>query len=269
MSSILSFLFLLPFLIFVNNTQPVFVHLHHSGFLRVTELFFIGSLTKPFIPSMRLKDYYRVLGIGESASGTEIKKAYRKLALQYHPDRNLGSPFAESNFREIQEAYHLLSNDKSRRKYDQELWLSGARQKAKNDDHNTPYWLLKETTRLRQHMMHIDTYRMDQQKLQQYVLFLLGERQMEILRQENDPKLFGEVAENILEATRKLRPSLLLPVKDRLLLIAASYEWLQRMILEAYEEREKVARWEKRFPLLVVLLLFVIALLVAVIGWIS
>ena len=65
-----------------------------------------------------IKDYYGVLGIGEKATKADIKKVYRKLAREYHPDRNQGKPDAEEKFKEIQEAYEVLSNDEKRQKYD-------------------------------------------------------------------------------------------------------------------------------------------------------
>lgn len=64
------------------------------------------------------RDYYEVLGISKGASGEEIKKAYRKLALQYHPDRNPGDKAAEDKFKEAAEAYDVLSNDDKRARYD-------------------------------------------------------------------------------------------------------------------------------------------------------
>ncbi|MFA5806196.1 MAG: molecular chaperone DnaJ [Melioribacteraceae bacterium] len=67
---------------------------------------------------MAKRDYYEVLGVGKSASQDEIKKAYRKLAMQFHPDRNPGNKEAEENFKEAAEAYEVLSNDEKRAKYD-------------------------------------------------------------------------------------------------------------------------------------------------------
>uniref|UniRef100_A0A3P8TI74 DnaJ homolog subfamily B member 9 n=1 Tax=Amphiprion percula TaxID=161767 RepID=A0A3P8TI74_AMPPE len=64
------------------------------------------------------RDYYDLLGVPRDASERQIKKAFHKLALKYHPDRNKG-PDAEAKFREIAEAYETLSDDKRRREYDQ------------------------------------------------------------------------------------------------------------------------------------------------------
>jgi len=66
------------------------------------------------------KDYYGILGVSRNASDTEIKKAYRKLAMQYHPDRNPGKEkWANDKFKEINEAYGVLGDPKKRKQYDQ------------------------------------------------------------------------------------------------------------------------------------------------------
>ncbi len=75
---------------------------------------------------MEFKDYYSVLGVNKSASQDEIKRAYRKLALKYHPDRTKGDKEAEQKFKEANEANDVLSDPEKRKKYDQlgENWRS-------------------------------------------------------------------------------------------------------------------------------------------------
>jgi len=68
---------------------------------------------------MDYKDYYQILGVERSASADDIRKAYRKLAMQHHPDRNPGNKQAEEKFKEINEAYQVLSDKGKRARYDQ------------------------------------------------------------------------------------------------------------------------------------------------------
>ena len=77
---------------------------------------------------MEKRDYYEVLGVEKNATADEIKKAYRKKAIQYHPDRNPGDKEAEEKFKEAAEAYDVLSNPDKRARYDQfgHAGMSGA-----------------------------------------------------------------------------------------------------------------------------------------------
>lgn len=68
---------------------------------------------------MDFKDYYKILGVERKASADEIKKAYRKLAVKFHPDKNPNNKQAEEKFKEINEAYEVLGNDEKRKKYDE------------------------------------------------------------------------------------------------------------------------------------------------------
>jgi molecular chaperone DnaJ len=64
------------------------------------------------------KDYYDLLGVSKGASDADLKKAYRRLAMKYHPDRNKGDKSAEAKFKEINEAYQVLSDAQKRKQYD-------------------------------------------------------------------------------------------------------------------------------------------------------
>ena len=68
---------------------------------------------------MAAKDYYKVLGLDKGASPEEVKKAFRKLAIKYHPDKNKGNKAAEDKFKEINEAYQVLSDPQKKAQYDQ------------------------------------------------------------------------------------------------------------------------------------------------------
>ena len=82
---------------------------------------------------MSNKDYYRILGVGKSASSQDIKKAYRKLAMKYHPDRNQENKAAEEKFKEISEAYAVLSDPEKKKQYDM-FGAEGFQQRYSQED---------------------------------------------------------------------------------------------------------------------------------------
>lgn len=77
-----------------------------------------------------MTDFYKILGLEKDASDEEIKKAYRKLSLKFHPDKNQGDKFFENMFKQIQEAYEILSNPNKKDKYDRQF---------NNKNHNSNY----------------------------------------------------------------------------------------------------------------------------------
>jgi curved DNA-binding protein len=85
---------------------------------------------------MEYKDYYKVMGVSKTATADEIKKAFRKLAVKYHPDKNPGDKKAEEKFKEITEANEVLSDPVKRKKYDElgENWKQYEEQAARGGD---------------------------------------------------------------------------------------------------------------------------------------
>jgi curved DNA-binding protein len=90
-----------------------------SDFLDFTDVIIMfGHFRNSDRRVMSGRDYYKILGVQKSASAGDLKKAYRKLAMKYHPDRNTGDKGAEARFKEINEAYAVLSNPEKRKQYD-------------------------------------------------------------------------------------------------------------------------------------------------------
>lgn len=92
------------------------------------------------VVTLAFKDYYRLLGVEREASGEAIKKAYRKLVMDYHPDRNQDKPGCEEHLKDINEAYQVLKDEEKRRRYDlscQQYFNRGVYYQADlNDDLN-------------------------------------------------------------------------------------------------------------------------------------
>ena len=83
-----------------------------------------------------MSNYYDVLGVNKTASEDDIKKAYRKKAMKYHPDRNPDDSEAESKFKEVSEAYEVLSNKNTRQQYDRYGSVNPRRSRPASNDFN-------------------------------------------------------------------------------------------------------------------------------------
>jgi curved DNA-binding protein len=91
---------------------------------------------------MEYKDYYKILGVDKKATPEEIKKAYRKLAVKYHPDKNAGNKAAEEKFKEISEAHEVLKDPEKRSKYDElgENWNQYQRAGSSGENFDWSKW---------------------------------------------------------------------------------------------------------------------------------
>lgn len=200
---------------------------------------------------MQLKDHYKTLGVKPSAAPADIKKAYRELAMRYHPDKNPGSTFAEAQFKEVAEAYSVLSNKQSREKYDDERWLNGMGNKTSYEDAVTPAWLHKVTIELNTSLAAMDTHRMSQSALQAYILLILADQHIGILHREGNKEINSHIVAELLKATTKLEVRYLTDVVRALHALSATDAALTRSIDDYAATRHREARTERMFPFIV------------------
>lgn len=116
-----------------------------------------------------MKDYYLILGIEPSATITEIKKAYRALAHQYHPDKNGMDPYAAARFAEIKEAYEVLTDPSKKEYYLEQRWYEQSMGRKKAQMIVTPENVLKQAIEFDRHVSRLDVHRMNKEGLFQYI----------------------------------------------------------------------------------------------------
>lgn len=196
-----------------------------------------------------LKDLYQILEIDPKATTEEVKKAFRKLAHQFHPDKNPENPFAEIHFRSIQEAYATLSHTQKRTDYDYERWLSG--RFNKKTTLITPDYINNELIKLQDYLNTLDVYRMNKQLLHEYLLFVLSDEKQAILHLKATTAHIENISNNILQITQLLPEYYALPVIDRLLLLAEQHPYIRNSIETENKKRKQAYRWQKITPWLI------------------
>lgn len=210
------------------------------------------------MPATQLKDYYKILELDTTATEQEVKKAYRRLAMKYHPDTNNGDVLADSHFHEVKEAYDVLGNHNIRLKYDEERWLAGMTQRAAEKQVVTPMWILEEAIKLNNHMATVDVYRMNHESLKHYLLELLKDEHIALLQAEAESSLKESLVDMLLQGTKGLKYVCMQPIAGRLEMIADENTSIK--ITAAVAARKREAAWAKRQPYVIALITFIIVL---------
>jgi len=200
-----------------------------------------------------MKDYYKILGVNPSASPAEIKKAYRALAFKYHPDKNPENSLAEAHFKEIQEAYSVISDSYKRGKYDDERWLMGMGSNTQYREAVTPAWLITICQQLNTSLATMDTHRMSQRALQAYILLILTDSHIGVLQEAADRSANDIIINELLNATEKLEVQYLDEIMQRLLIVAGDDDALKQAIENVSRERKQRAIRDKLFPYIIIL----------------
>lgn len=154
---------------------------------------------------MPVKDYYTLLKIEPNADLATIKKAYRKLALQYHPDKTGNNHYTESYYREIQEAYLTLSDTRKREEYLYHRWLEKSMGHSL-DSALTPVQIIQLFLKTEQYIHGTDSFKMDKYHLLEHLKQLYSIGRQEIIISSNDEQLEKESLRLAMESS-KLLPS--------------------------------------------------------------
>ena len=194
---------------------------------------------------MHLKDYYLLLGLEPSATLPEIKKAYRRLAFQYHPDKNQNDPYAAAQFTAIKEAYEVLTNPAKKEYYLQQRWYEQSIGKRKKQDVITPVTILMQALELEKYVSALDVFRMDKEGLKEYILGLMPDSTIEQLKNFNDPETNQQIIITFIKAMNALPQAFNGTIITQLEKLSAGDEIAGALLTAFTEKTAKKSRREK------------------------
>ena len=203
---------------------------------------------------MAFKDHYKTLGVPPNASTDAVKKKFRKLALQYHPDINAGNEFSVLQFRELQEAYEILSHPSKRAKYHSEWQLHFPNGHSYSGQLQTPASVLESCTRLDEQLLATDLFRANKESIFLRIQALLSPANQAILLQHNDEILNQQVIARLLSASSGLPFKYIAPIAAGLKTIAGDNNNSITMITDFVKHARRKSYWEQYYPLIVLLL---------------
>lgn len=194
---------------------------------------------------MQLKDYYKILEVTPAATQEEIKRSFRKLALKYHPDKNGGSPLSDAVFKEIQEAWEVLSDPQQREEYNYKRWFNRSIGERFTQRALTPAAILDECQRLKNYVVTMNIFQVDYDALSFHIRQLLSDSNIGILHQFNDMQTNRAVSRTLLKAATPLPLSYLQPIALLLAKLAGPDESTLQVIHDAVRQRKRRDFWDK------------------------
>ncbi len=208
-----------------------------------------------------LKDYYQILQIQPHSTLAEIKQAFRRLALIYHPDKNPNDKYAEAQFNEIKEAYEVLTNPVKKENYLQQRWYNQSIGKRRTAKTITPVSILKLVLELEQYVSRLDVHRMNKEGLSGYIDELLSTGTIENLKQFNEPEINKQIITSALSAMQPLSMKFLGKLPERLGTLADD-ETSSYQIKNFLKNRKRAFLWEQYKVAVIILFTIFICLVI-------
>ena len=208
--------------------------------------------------SMPARDYYVVLNVQPQASQQEIKLAYRKLALQYHPDRNGGNIHTEALFKEINEAYSILSNQQKRADYNRLREKRKLPRPTLSQTRPQPYQkaqrpkppvsgktILFQCTHLRNVVQNANPFSIDTDSLLAKIESILSDSHIHILLNENKRIITSQVLHEILISCKPLPQNYFSSITPRLYVLAGNDAIMRNAVQQASKQKKQDYFWQK------------------------
>ncbi|HEX5150253.1 MAG TPA: DnaJ domain-containing protein [Parafilimonas sp.] len=205
-----------------------------------------------------IKDYYRILNIQSSASPAEIKNAYRKLAMAYHPDRNPNDTLAAAVFTDVAEAYKILSDEETRKQYNYERYLTAEQEYRRPVE--TIDTLIQRMAKINKQVKNTDPFRLNKDALLYSVKQLLPD-DTGLLMQTNETS-FRQFVEMICNAAEHLSSHQTNQLITLLQPLYTKHAWLQQRLTASLLQQRKDERWQKNKIVLAIVLAIALCIII-------
>jgi DnaJ domain len=209
-----------------------------------------------------LKDYYNILNIPITATIPEIKQAYRKLVMIYHPDKNNEDPYSLLKFNDIKEAYDVLISPRKKEAYLQERWLNKAKGQRIGQDIVTAPGILMKSLELNKAIATMDAYRMDYKNIAAGISTLLSDDVIKQLLELKETDIHPSIIRTLIKTTAPLPYRETNIVAIQLRKLANEQPLLLREIEQALMQKKQQENWSNRKGIVVILLTLLICLLI-------
>jgi curved DNA-binding protein CbpA len=209
-----------------------------------------------------LKDHYNILQIPPHATLQEVKQAYRRLAMMYHPDKTKNDPYTDAKYEEIREAYEVLSNPGKKEAYLQERWYDQSIGKKRKAEATTPVSILKLSLELEKYVSSLDVHRMNKEGLYKHINELLSSDTIAKLNRYNETAISQQIINTILMAMKPLSLNFAITLSTKLEQLANHDETSLQRIKSSLRQHKKSFLWKRYQVYLIIVISVLICLLI-------
>lgn len=209
-----------------------------------------------------LKDYYEILQIPPHATIKEIKQAYRRLAMIYHPDKTKNDPYADATYKQIREAYEVLTNPGRKEAYLQERWYDQTIGKKRKAEAVTPVSILRLCLELEKYVSSLDVHRMNKEGLFNHISELISDDTIATLNRFNDATINQQIINTILMAMKPLSLNFVITLSARLEKLAGNNETSLQRIRSSLRQHQKSFFWNRYQAVVVIIISLLLCLLI-------
>jgi hypothetical protein len=211
---------------------------------------------------VQLKDYYSILELSPSATTDEIKKAYRRLAHLYHPDKGNNDAYAVARFSDIKEAYEVLTNPLKKDYYMQERWYLQSIGKKFSRETVTAVSILKQMLELCQYVSKLDAHRMYHEGLLNHINTILSDENIELINSFNDTAVNNEIVVSAIKSANPLPWRFVPSLLNRLDKIKTTDPAISKKKEQFVRHHKQINYWEKRKVWIMLLIVLLICLVI-------